>query len=243
MPPCEEVLPQSPMPSVEEEREEDKGTPSEDGLLYLRNGSPEPSILLPDSVVSKTTGGTLSRPASSASQTEDGRRGPVTLSRTSGFSLAKPLSPTELLLRTPDSSVAGRQSPAPSEVSKTESALSPPSEASKAESARQPPLSKIEEAAQEALKRAAVPALETAKVPQEATPTQEAQQPLVPGSSSSSSGGGKAKKMSLAARKNKKSSKPWYEVSDEEDMLSPDKYQTVRARNSSEDEADLAIVA
>lgn len=49
--------------------------------------------------------------------------------------------------------------------------------------------------------------------------------------------------MSLAARKNKKSSKPWYEVSDEEDMLSPDKYQTVRARNSSEDEADVAIVA
>lgn len=190
VPPCEEeVLPQSPMPSVEEEREEDKGTPSEDGLLYLRNGSPEPSILLPDSVVSKTTGGTLSRPASSASQTEDGRRGPVTLSRASGFSLAKPLSPTELLLRTPDSSLAGRQSPAPSEVSKTESALSPPSEASKTESARQPPLSKIEEAAQEALKRAAVPVLEAAKVPQEASSTQETQQPLVPAGSSSSGGG------------------------------------------------------
>lgn len=203
VPPCEgeEVLPQSPMPSVEEEREEDKGTPSEDGLLFLRNGSPEPSILLPDSVVSKTTGGTLSRPASSASQTEDGRRGPVTLSRASGFSLAKPLSPTELLLRTPDSSVAGRQSPAPSEVSKTESALSPPSEASKAESARQPPLSKIEEAAQEALKRAAVPVLEAAKVPQEATPTQEiSQQPLVP-AGSGSSGGGKAKKDEPGSKK------------------------------------------
>lgn len=59
VPPCEEqVLPQSAMtPPVEEERGEDKGTPSEDGLLYLRSGSPEPSILLPDSVVSKTTGG------------------------------------------------------------------------------------------------------------------------------------------------------------------------------------------
>ncbi|KAH9368903.1 hypothetical protein HPB48_004402 [Haemaphysalis longicornis] len=197
------------MPSVEEEREEDKGTPSEDGLLYLRNGSPEPSILLPDSVVSKTTG--------------------------------------ELLLRTPDSSLAGRQSPAPSEVSKTESALSPPSEASKTESARQPPLSKIEEAAQEALKRAAVPVLEAAKVPQEASSTQETQQPLVPRWQQQQwwrqALCKTAKKMSLAARKNKKSSKPWYEVSDEEDMLLPDKYQTVRARNSSEDEADLAIVA
>ncbi|KAH7944999.1 hypothetical protein HPB49_004590 [Dermacentor silvarum] len=163
-----------------------------------------------DSVVSKTTGGTLSRPASSASQTEDGRRGSVTLSRTSAFSLAKPLSPTELLLHTPDSSVGGRQSPAPSEVSKTESALSPPSEASKAESARQPPLCKIEEAAQEALKRVAGPPLDTTKGPQETATAQESQP---------------------------------YEVSDEEDMLLPDKYQTVRPRSSSEDEADLAIVA
>ncbi|KAK8781181.1 hypothetical protein V5799_017477 [Amblyomma americanum] len=243
VPPCEEVSPRPPMPLAEEQ--EDKCAPSEDGLLYLRNGSPEPSILQPDSVLSKTTGGTLSRPASSASQTEDGRRGSVTLSRTSAFSLAKPLSPTELLLHTPDSSVGGRQSPAPSEVSKTESALSPPSEASKAESARQPPLSKIEEAAQEALKRVAVPQLETTKGPQDTAPTQESQPPLVTSSSSSSgsSSNGKAKKLTLAARKNKKSSKPWYEVSDEEDMLSPDKYQTVRARSSSEDEADLAIVA
>ncbi|KAH7946318.1 hypothetical protein HPB49_023106 [Dermacentor silvarum] len=241
-PPCEEVPPRSPMPLAEEQ--EDKCTPSEDGLLYLRNGSPEPSILQPDSVVSKTTGGTLSRPASSASQTEDGRRGSVTLSRTSAFSLAKPLSPTELLLHTPDSSVGGRQSPAPSEVSKTESALSPPSEASKAESARQPPLCKIEEAAQEALKRVAGPPLDTTKGPQETATAQESQPSLVPSSSSSSSSNsGKTKKMTLAARKNKKSSKPWYEVSDEEDMLLPDKYQTVRPRSSSEDEADLAIVA
>lgn len=241
-PPCEEVPPRSPTPLAEEQ--EDKCTPSEDGLLYLRNGSPEPSILQPDSVVSKTTGGTLSRPASSASQTEDGRRGSVTLSRTSAFSLAKPLSPTELLLHTPDSSVGGRQSPAPSEVSKTESALSPPSEASKAESARQPPLSKIDEAAQEALKRVAVPPPDVTKGPQETATAQESQPPLVPSSSSSSSSSGvKAKKMTLAARKNKRSSKPWYEVSDEEDMLLPDKYQTVRARSSSEDEADLAIVA
>lgn len=64
-----------------------------------------------------------------------------------GFSLPKTLSSTEvLLLHTPESSVAGRQSPAPSEVSKTESALSPPSDVSKTESARQaPPLGKIEE--------------------------------------------------------------------------------------------------
>ncbi|XP_065302064.1 uncharacterized protein [Dermacentor albipictus] len=241
-PPCEEVPPRSAMPLTEEQ--EEKCSPSEDGLLYLRNGSPEPSILQPDSVLSKTTGGTLSRPASSASQTEDGRRGSVTLSRTSAFSLAKPLSPTELLLHTPDSSVGGRQSPAPSEVSKTESALSPPSEASKAESARQPPLCKIEEAAQEALKRVAGPLLDATKGPQETAAAQESQPSLVPSSSSSSSSNSaKSKKMTLAARKNKKSSKPWYEVSDEEDMLLPDKYQTVRPRSSSEDEADLAIVA
>ncbi|XP_075749845.1 uncharacterized protein LOC119172904 isoform X1 [Rhipicephalus microplus] len=240
-PSCEEVPPRAPTPLAE--GQEDKCTPSEDGLLYLRNGSPEPSILQPDSVVSKTTEGTLSRPASSASQTEDGRRGSVALGRTSAFSLAKPLSPTELLLHTPDSSVGGRQSPAPSEVSKTESALSPPSEASKAESARQPPLTKIDEAAQEALKRVAVPPPDVTKGPQETATAQDSQPPLVSSSSSSSSGGVKAKKMTLAARKNKRSSKPWYEVSDEEDMLLPDKYQTVRTRSSSEDEADLAIVA
>lgn len=231
VPPCEEELPlASPAPSVEEEKishhEEDQG------LLFLHSASPEPSLLQPDSVLSKTTGGSMSRPASSASQTEDGRRGAG--NEGVGFSLPKMLSPTELLLHTPESSVAGRQSPAPSEVSKTESALSPPSDVSKTESARQPHLGKIEEivgarvqpTCSSTVSQAPLESQELVVIQQDAQPHQ-----------------GKAKKMTLAARKNKKSSKPWYEVSDEEDMLSPDKYQTARARSSSEDETDLAIVA
>lgn len=261
VPPCEEeVPPESPEPSLGS-----KCSPAEDeALLYLHGGSPEPSILRPDSIVSKTTGGSLSRPASSASQTEDGRRGAREGAGRGnvavvGFSLPKTLSSTEvLLLHTPESSVAGRQSPAPSEVSKTESALSPPSDVSKTESARQaPPLGKIEEivaaagaaaAASSAEKRVdpsaaalrARPSVGVEAPKQEGhpgmTPVAVLQQDVPPHQA-------KVKKMTLAARKNKKSSKPWYEVSDEEDMLSPDKYQTVRARSSSEDETDLAVVA
>lgn len=54
VPPCEEeVPPESPEPSLGS-----KCSPTEEeALLYLHGGSPEPSILRPDSIVSKTTGG------------------------------------------------------------------------------------------------------------------------------------------------------------------------------------------
>ncbi|CAN7983292.1 unnamed protein product [Ixodes hexagonus] len=265
VPPCEEeegARPESPVPSLGS-----KCSPADDeGLLYLHSGSPEPSILRPDSIVSKTTGGSLSRPASSASQTEDGRRGNREGAGRGnvgvvGFSLPKTLSSTEvLLLHTPESSVAGRQSPAPSEVSKTESALSPPSDVSKTESARQaPPLGKIEEivaagaaaaAAVASAEKRADPLASAALRTRPSAGVEDAKQEGQPGMAAvtvlkqdTPPHQAKASLMTLAARKNKKSSKPWYEVSDEEDMLSPDKYQTVRARSSSEDETDLAVVA
>lgn len=76
------------------------------------------------------------RPASSASCVDSPSM--ITLNKSSSAS-------TEVL-SVLDSSTAGRQSPAPSEVSKTESALSPPSDVSKTESTRYlSQLGKIEE--------------------------------------------------------------------------------------------------
>lgn len=72
----------------------------------------------------------LFRPASSASRVGSLTRGDE------NFSLNKSSSASTEMLSALDSSTAGRQSPAPSEVSKTESALSPPSDVSKTESTR-----------------------------------------------------------------------------------------------------------
>lgn len=80
------------------------------------------------------------RPASSASRVGSSARGDE------NFSLNKSSSASTEMLSALDSSTAGRHSPAPSEVSKTESALSPPSDVSKTESARYlSQLGKIEE--------------------------------------------------------------------------------------------------
>lgn len=82
----------------------------------------------------------LFRPASSASRVGSLNRGDE------NYSLNKSSSASTEMLSALDSSTAGRQSPAPSEVSKTESALSPPSDVSKTESTRYlSQLGKIEE--------------------------------------------------------------------------------------------------
>lgn len=82
----------------------------------------------------------LFRPASSASRVGSLSRGEE------NFSLNKSSSASTEMLSALDTSTAGRQSPAPSEVSKTESALSPPSDVSKTESTRYlSQLGKIEE--------------------------------------------------------------------------------------------------
>lgn len=82
----------------------------------------------------------LFRPASSASRVGSLNRGDE------NYSLNKSSSASTEMLSALDSSTAGRQSPAPSEVSKTESALSPPSDVSKTESTRYlSQLCKIEE--------------------------------------------------------------------------------------------------
>ena len=96
------------------------------------------------SVAASEDSGIVARPASSASKSDSVSRPESSTSSfppfKSDYSLQKSsLSLTHDLLPTPDSS-AGRMSPAPSEISKTESALSPPSHASdvsKSESARQ----------------------------------------------------------------------------------------------------------
>ena len=114
---------------------------------------PEESVLKPGSevrsVAASEDSGIVARPASSASKSDSISR-PESSSSTfppfkSDYPLQKGFSLTQDLLPTPDSSTAGRMSPAPSEVSKTESALSPPSHASdvsKSESARQPSVGK-----------------------------------------------------------------------------------------------------
>lgn len=94
----------------------------------------------------------MSRPASSASRTEFCPQIVTATVETvkaasaaAGFPLHKSSSLSTDLL-SPDSLAAGRLSPAPSEISKTESALSPPSDVSKTESTRHlNQLEKIEE--------------------------------------------------------------------------------------------------
>ncbi|RXG73675.1 Synphilin-1, partial [Armadillidium vulgare] len=102
------------------------------------------------SVATSEDSGIVARPASSASKSDSVSRPDSSSSSfppfKSDYSLQKSnLSLMQDMLPTPDSSTASRMSPAPSEVSKTESALSPPSHASdvsKSESSRQASLGK-----------------------------------------------------------------------------------------------------
>ncbi|XP_022249213.1 uncharacterized protein LOC111087301 [Limulus polyphemus] len=108
-----------------------------------------PSVRIKDcqfqqSFVVSSKPNSLSRPASSASRIDSSSHAEDN-EKSSEFPLTKAFSTSTELLITPDSSTAGRQSPAPSEVSKTESALSPPSEVSKTENTKPHHLGKIEE--------------------------------------------------------------------------------------------------
>ncbi|XP_054707125.1 uncharacterized protein LOC129216933 [Uloborus diversus] len=162
---------------------------------------------------------TLFRPASSASRVESPSRGEE------NFSLNKSTSASTEMLSALDSSTAGRQSPAPSEVSKTESALSPPSDVSKTESTRYlSPLGKIEETGH----------LTVIKV---SNLEHEEEQNIKETMSNESRTEAKIKKKSKKAN----SDKPWYEFSDEEDIIVPQRYKavTVSMRSSSEDEEPI----
>lgn len=145
----EETLPPSPSSSS-------PPAPPESELECLEESLPpvpEETTLKPGgearSLAASEDSGIVARPASSASKSDSVSR-PESSSSSfppfkSEFPLQKGFSLTQDLLPTPDSSTAGRMSPAPSEVSKTESALSPPSHASdvsKSESARQLSLGK-----------------------------------------------------------------------------------------------------
>ncbi|CAL1276031.1 unnamed protein product [Larinioides sclopetarius] len=155
------------------------------------------------------------RPASSASRIDSP-------SRDENFPLNKSSSASTEMLSALDSSTAGRQSPAPSEVSKTESALSPPSDVSKTESTRYlSQLGKIEESGHlAAIKITNLQSSEEQNI-KENSLTTDVKTP---------SKHKKSKKVS--------SDKPWYEFSDEEDVIVPQRYKAVAVsmRSSSEDE-------
>ncbi|GIZ02448.1 synphilin-1, partial [Caerostris extrusa] len=158
-------------------------------------------------------------PASSASRIDSPLRGEE------NFPLNKSSSASTEMLSALDSSTAGRQSPAPSEVSKTESALSPPSDVSKTESTRYlSQLGKIEESGHlTAIKITNLQSSDEQNI-KDSTLTTEA-------------------KVSSKHKKPKKvnSDKPWYEFSDEEDVIVPQRYKAVSVsiRSSSEDEGAI----
>ncbi|GFU28361.1 synphilin-1 [Nephila pilipes] len=156
------------------------------------------------------------RPASSASRVDSPSRGEE------NFPLNKSSSASTEMLSALDSSTAGRQSPAPSEVSKTESALSPPSDVSKTESTRYlSQLGKIEESGHlAAIKITNLQSSDEQNI-KEGSLTTDTKAP---------SKHKKSKKVN--------SDKPWYEFSDEEDVIVPQRYKAVSVsmHSSSEDE-------
>ncbi|KFM61960.1 hypothetical protein X975_09875, partial [Stegodyphus mimosarum] len=192
---------------------EDCITPSESlQNSYLGSGSSD----LWNSSDSKS----LFRPASSASRVDSPSRGEE------NFSLNKSSSASTEMLSALDSSIAGRQSPAPSEVSKTESALSPPSDVSKTESTRYlSQLGRIEESGH----------LNAMKV----SNLQKKDEQNIKESSLLKEVKTEAKQKKKQSTKKLNSDKPWYEFSDEEDVIVPQRYKAVSVsmRSSSEDEA------
>lgn len=197
----------------------------------------------------------LSRPSSSASHLDLPSRSDDTYK--SGFPLHKDSSASTEMLLVLDSSTAGRQSPAPSEISKTESALSPPSDVSKTESIRQlNQLGKIEESTNihrepsgplmtfpETINLKTETTLETcadtidspvdnrninAKLETRTITENSEIKEINP-------------KIKLNnSRKNDSGDKPWYEVSDDDDLLTAHHFKmvSVSMRSSSEDEAE-----
>ncbi|CAG0894492.1 unnamed protein product, partial [Darwinula stevensoni] len=189
------------------------------------------------SVTTSEDSGIVARPSSSASKSDSLSRPGSTSSSYlpfKGFPLRKASSVSTDLLPTPDSSTAGgRLSPAPSEVSKTESALSPPSQASdvsKTESTRHlNQLGRIEEITPTGEERTTKPVQMTRKKPEMLKVTiMEDKKP--------------EKKSKEEMKAKRRIEKPWYEVSDDEsDLPSPSSLScliTARTSSGSEDEAD-----
>ncbi|KAG1680478.1 Synphilin-1 [Nymphon striatum] len=228
-------------------------TPSEVSVPSLTNNEQDLARSLSSSTSKSDS---LSRPASSASRSNFSPHIVTATAETvkaasavAGFPLHKSSSISTDLL-SPDSSTAGRMSPAPSEISKTESALSPPSDVSKTESTRHlNQLEKIDETKQgiAAMKQKSetnntilankeslllVKSFEKAKVQGQVKCSQNDQQlqnSLIKNDLIETS-----KRVTI-----QKSQKPWYEVSDEEDMPSPSRYEMVASAarcSSSEDE-------
>ncbi|XP_067132705.1 uro-adherence factor A-like isoform X1 [Centruroides vittatus] len=196
----------------------------------------------------------LSRPSSSASHLDSPSRSDDTYK--SGFPLHKDSSASTEMLLALDSSTAGRQSPAPSEISKTESALSPPSDVSKTESIRQlNQLGKIEESAN--IRRESSCTLvafqENVNSPTETAvekcvdsidnliDSRNVNLTLETNITENAETEEETSKLKLNInRKNEMGDKPWYEVSDDDDMLTAQHFKmvSVNTRSSSEDEAE-----
>ncbi|KAG7160098.1 Synphilin-1-like [Homarus americanus] len=222
---------------------------------------PEEAVLKPGSearsVAASEDSGIVARPASSASKSDSVSR-PESSSSSfppfkSDYPLQKGFSLTQDLLPTPDSSTAGRMSPAPSEISKTESALSPPSHASdvsKSESARQLSVGKgsvggstsvsSKEGSASSSSDYSLTLLPLKKQLNVKTAAiidisceQKTKKPDQPSISSSTRGD---------SGSSKKEEKPWYELSDEEsDILLPDRLtsKVIPRHSSSEDETEV----
>ncbi|XP_071523053.1 uncharacterized protein [Panulirus ornatus] len=222
---------------------------------------PEEAVLKPGSearsVAASEDSGIVARPASSASKSDSVSR-PESSSSSfppfkSDYPLQKGFSLTQDLLPTPDSSTAGRMSPAPSEISKTESALSPPSHASdvsKSESARQLSVGKGSVGGSTSVSSKEGSASSSSDYSLTLLPlkkqlnvktaaiidisceqkTKKSDQPNMSSSARGDSGS------------SKKEEKPWYELSDEEsDILLPDRLtsKVIPRHSSSEDETEV----
>ncbi|XP_043201330.1 uncharacterized protein LOC122370120 isoform X2 [Amphibalanus amphitrite] len=174
------------------------------------------------------------RPASSASRPDSSAS---SFPPYKGFALSGGASSLSAeLLPAAEGGAAGRHSPAPSEASKTESALSPPSHASdvsKTESTRHlNQLDKIEELRAESVQKLTADVEEAAgPAPAEETrlPPPAAPQPVAP----------KLKRGVEKKLRRRRDDRPWYEVSDDEsDLLHAGRYQPVQ-RSSSDEDAQL----
>ncbi|CAL4060334.1 unnamed protein product, partial [Meganyctiphanes norvegica] len=208
------------------------------------------------SVAASEDSGIVARPASSASKSDSVSRPDSSSSSfppfKSEYNLQKGFSLTQDLLPTPDSSTAGRMSPAPSEVSKTESALSPPSQGSdvsKSESARQLSVGKGSVGGSTSVSSKEGSASSSSDYSLTLLPLKKPMN-VKTAAIIDISLEQKVKKDdqldNLSAREcstsNKKEEKPWYELSDEEsDILLPDRLTTklVPRPSSSEDEAEV----
>lgn len=198
----------------------------------------------------ESIGEAMPRPASSASKSEPLSRPESSASRmdlsvlkAAGFTLQKVSSLTTEMH--PDSSTASRMSPAPSEVSKTESALlSPSSDVSRTESAlhlRQ--LGRIEEIVNRETKPTLLPRPKV-QVKRAVIMDIGPQEPPCTPATGSETTGTSANDVGPGvnpARKRHQEEKPWYDLSDDEDMLTPARLQRPGLRSSSEEEEENFI--